>query len=149
MTWLLHNYFLPIISPPTGNLEEVVSLRPLTPSLIEYKNVMKVIIRDVSLASQQKHKVIALMRDLERWIAESRITANSVVEDSWTHNQFSGSPTPMTASDPKEIWALEKFCDELSKQGRLVPLSKKFVYFVSLAYFTYISPGSGSLPPTL
>jgi len=84
---------------------------------------MKVIIRDVSLASQQKHKVIALIRDLERWIAESRVAANSVVEDSWTHIQFSDSP--MTASDSKEIWALEKFCDKLSEQGRLVPLSKK------------------------
>jgi len=84
---------------------------------------MKVIIRDVSLASQQKHKVIALIRDLERWIAESRVAANSVVEDSWTHVQFSGSP--MTASDSKEIWALEFFCDKLSEQGGLVPLSKK------------------------
>ena len=86
---------------------------------------MKVIIRDVSLASQQKHKVIALIRDIERWIAESRVAANSVVEDSWTHIQFSGSP--MNASDSKEIWALEKVCDKLSEEGRLVPLSKKFV----------------------
>jgi ribosomal biogenesis protein LAS1 len=147
MTWLLHNYFLPIISPPTDNPEEVLPLRPLTPSLIEYKNAMKIIIRDVSLASQQKHKVIALIRDLERWIAESRVTANSVVEDSWTHIQFPGSP--MTASDPKEIWALEKFCDKLSEQGRLVPLSKKFVYFASLAFFTNIFPGSDNLPSTL
>ena len=121
-------------------------LRPLTPSLIEYKNAMKIIIRDISLASQQKPKVISLMRDLERWIAESRVAANSVVESSWTHIQFSGSP--MTASDPKEIWALEKFCDNLSEQGTLVPLSKKFVYFVSLTYFTNIFPGSDNLPPT-
>ena len=130
MTWLLHNYFLPIINPPTDNLKEVVPLRPLTPLtpiLIEYKNAMKVIIRDVSLASQQKHKVLALIRDLERWIAESMVAANSVVEDSWTHIHFSGSP--LTASDFKEIWALERFCDKLSEQGRLVPLSKKFVYF--------------------
>jgi len=84
---------------------------------------MKVIIRDVSLASQQKHKVLALIRDLERWIAEIRVAANSVVEDSWTHIQFFGSP--LTASDSKEIWALEKFCDNLSEQGGLVPLSKK------------------------
>ena len=122
-------------------------LRPLTPSLIEYKNTMKIIIRDVSLASQQKHKVIALMRDLERWIAESRVAANSVVEDSWTHIQLSGSP--MIASDPKEIWALEKFCDKLSEQGTLVPLSKESVYFASLAHFTNIFPGSDNLPPTL
>ena len=125
MTWLLHNYFLPIISPPPDKPEELVPLRPLTPSLIEYKKAMKVIIRDVSLASQQKRKVIALIRDIERWIAESRVAANSVVEDSWTHIQFSGSP--MNASDSKEIWALEKVCDKLSEEGRLVPLSKKFV----------------------
>jgi ribosomal biogenesis protein LAS1 len=146
MTWLLHNYFLPIICPSTDNPEETVPLRPLTP-LIEYKNAMKIILRDVSLASQQKHKVIALIRDIERWIAESRITANSVVEDSWTHIQFLGSP--MTASDPKEIWALEKFCDKLSEQGRLVPLSKKFVFFVSLAYIINIFSGSDNLTPTL
>lgn len=150
MTWLLHNYFLPIISPPPSNPEEVVPLRPLTPSLIEYKKAMKVIIRDVSLASQQKHKVIALIRDLERWIAESRVAANSIVEDSWTHIQFSGSP--MTASDSKEIWALEKFCDKLSEQGGLVPLSKKFVYFALLAYFTNIffrkrQPSADSMIP--
>ena len=107
-------------------------LRPLTPSLIEYKHAMKIIIRDVSLASQQKHKVIALMRDLERWIAESRVAANSVVED-WTHIQLSGSP--MTASDPKEIWALEKICDKLSEQGTLVPLSKKSVFFCVVGLF--------------
>jgi ribosomal biogenesis protein LAS1 len=130
MTWLLHNYFLPIINPPINNPEEVASLRPLTPYLIEYKNAMKIMIRDVSLASQQKHKVVALIRDLERWIAESRVAANFVVEESWTHIQFSGSP--MTASDPKEIWALEKFCDKLSEKGRLVPLSKKSVCFCVL-----------------
>ena len=108
---------------------------------------MKTIIRDVSLASQQKHKVIALMRDLERWIAECRVAANSVVEDSWTHIQISGSP--MTALDSREVWALEKLCDKLSEQGRLVPLSKKFVYFSSLAYFTDIFSGNDNLPPTL
>ena len=145
MIWLLHNYFLPIISPPINNSEEVVSLRPLAPYLIEYKNAMKIVIRDVSLASQQKRKVIALIRDLERWIAEGRVAAN-FVEESWSQIQFSGSP--MTASDPKEIWALEKFCEKLSEKGRLVPLSKKFVYFAFLAYFTNNSPGSDNLPPT-
>ena len=143
MTWLLHNYFLPIISPPINTSEETVSLRPLTPCLIEYKKAMKIMILDVSLASQQKHKVIALMRDLERWIAESRVAANFVVEESWTHLQSSGSP--MIASDPKEIWALERFCDKLSEKGWLVPLSKKFVYLVLLACFTNVFPGSGNL----
>jgi len=147
MTWLLHNYFLPIISPPTSNPEEVVPLRPLTPCLVEYKIAMKAMIRDVSLASQQKHKVVTLIRDLERWIAESRVAANFAAEQSWTHIQSSGSP--MAASDPKEIWALERFCDKLSEKGRLVPLSKKFVHFVLLAYFTNIFPGRDNLPPTL
>ena len=144
MSWLLHNYFLPIISPPTRNTEEVVSLRPLTPGLLKYKNTMKIMIRDVSLASHQKHKVIALIRDLERWIAESRVAANFVMEESWTHIQFSNSP-----SDPKEIWALEVFCDKLAEKGLLVPLSKKFVYFVLFACFTDIFPGRDNLPRTL
>jgi hypothetical protein len=81
-------------------------------------------IRDVSLASQQKHKVIVLIRDLARWIAESRVAANFLVEEPWTHIQ---SGSFMTASDPKEIWALENFCNKLSEKGWLVPLSKKFV----------------------
>lgn len=81
-------------------------------------------IRDVSLASQQKHRVIVLIRDLARWIAESRVAANFLVEEPWTHIQ---SGSPMTTSDPKEIWALEIFCNKLSEKGWLVPLSKKFV----------------------
>jgi ribosomal biogenesis protein LAS1 len=146
MAWLLHNYFLPIISPPIDNPEEV-SLRPLTPYLIEYKNAMKIMIRDVSLASQQKHKVIALIRDMERWIAESRVAVNFFVEEPWTHSQLSGFP--ITTSDPKEIWALEKFCNKLSEKGRLVPLSKKFVCVFLKAHCTNTSPGSDNLPPTL
>ena len=137
MTWLLHNYFLPIISPPINNPE--VSLRPLTPYLIEYKNAMKIMIRDVSLASQQKHKVIALIRDIERWIAESKVAAN-VAEESWTQFQ----------SDPKDIWAMEKFCDQLSEKGRLVPLSKKLVYlFIFDPLHLFCCPGSDNLPPAL
>ena len=138
MAWLLHNYFLPIISPPINNPEEVVSLRPLTPCLIEYKNAMKIVIRDVSLASQQKYKVITLIRDLERWIAESRVAANSIAEESWTRIQSSSSP--ITSSDPKELWALENFCDKLSERGMLVPLSKKSVYFLLLACFINTFP---------
>ena len=146
MTWLLHNYFLPIVTLHINNPEQVVQLRPLTPCLIEYKKAMKIMIRDVSLGSRQKHKVIALIRDLLRWIAESRVAANFVVEEPWTHIQ---SGSPITAADPKETWALENFCDKLSEKGWLVPLSKKFVCFVLLASYINIFQGSGNLPLTL
>ena len=99
---------------------------------------MKIVIRDVSLASQQKYKVITLIRDLERWIAESRVAANSIAEESWTRIQSSSSP--ITSSDPKELWALENFCDKLSERGMLVPLSKKSVYFLLLACFINTFP---------
>ncbi|CAA7259974.1 unnamed protein product [Cyclocybe aegerita] len=122
MSWLLHNYYLPILNPVSTRLTtSAPPLRPLAPMLKFYKNTMKSITRDVSLMSQLKPKIVGILRDLERWIAECRVTANVAVgEVGWYAGQTDGADT-----DAKETWALERFCDGLAEKGMLVPLSKK------------------------
>ncbi|KAJ3513123.1 hypothetical protein NLJ89_g3127 [Agrocybe chaxingu] len=122
MSWLLHNYYLPTLNPvSTRPTTSAPPLRPLTPMLKFYKNTMKTITRDVSLVSQSKPKIVSILRDLERWIAECRVATNVAVgEVSWYAGQ-----TDRTDIDAKETWALERFCDGLAEKGMLVPLSKK------------------------
>ncbi|KAF9569854.1 Las1-domain-containing protein [Agrocybe pediades] len=126
LAWLLHNYFLPIINPVLNPQQIATPLRPLSPMLKLYKNTIKTITRDVSLASQYKPKLVAILRDLERWISEARVAANiSSGELGWS-NGYSAEPTKTEEeADVKEIWALERFCDALADKGMLVPLSKK------------------------
>ncbi|KAF8167817.1 Las1-like-domain-containing protein [Crassisporium funariophilum] len=122
LIWLLHNYFLPTLNPPPIQQENLAALRPLAPTLTAYKNTMKTITRDVSLVSRYKPQFIFLLRDLERWIAESKITANVAIgEVGWADNKL----LAITDSDLKETWALGKFCEGLAEKGMLVPLGKK------------------------
>jgi len=118
MAWLLHNYYLPTLNP-AGNVQDqdaAEPIRPLLPMLKFYKGTMKTITRDVSLMSQFKSRLVNVLRDLERWIAECKVAANVAAgEISWS-----------TESDAKDVWALESFCDGLAIKGMLVPLSKKW-----------------------
>ncbi|KAH9486690.1 Pre-rRNA-processing protein las1 [Psilocybe cubensis] len=124
MAWLLHNYFLPTINPLTNALHSSSTVRPLSPMLKMYRNTMKVVTRDASLVSQYKSKLVNLMRDIERWIAETKVVANiSSAEFGWIgHSSVDSIPLD---EDVKEVWALEKFCDALAEKGMLVPLSRK------------------------
>lgn len=127
MAWLLHNYFLPTINPITNSQQASNSVRPLLPMLKFYKNTMKVVTRDASLVSQYKPKLVNIMREIERWIAETKVAANiSSGEIGWIgHRSIDTSSLDI---DVKETWALDKFCDELGERGMLVPLSKKWAY---------------------
>lgn len=131
MGWFLHNYFLPTINPAAPR-REAPSLRPLTPVLKQYKTILKIITRDASLRTRYKQEVNTITRDIERWISEAKVAANIAVGGvGWdTGDQTTGGPQGENQDDgmdPKEKWALERFCDALLEKGGLVPLSKKCV----------------------
>ena len=126
MTWLLNNYFLPTLYPTTQPTSYSPPLRPLAPILKEYKNILKITTRDVSLRSHYQPEITKILRDVERWITEAKVAANiSAGALDW---DLSGNVTAEDSEiDPKERWALEKFCDSLLEKGLLVPLSRKSV----------------------
>lgn len=125
LSWLLHNYFLPTINPQSESSSIAPSLRPLKPVLKQYKECMKIVSRDASLASRHKQELTALMKDIERWLAEAGVAANvSFGEVGWD-NSASPASGALTEQDLKERWALDQLCDELLEKGALVPLSKK------------------------
>ena len=60
---------------------------------------------------------------MERWISEAKVAANVAVsglDSGPASDNLSGGD-----EDPKERWALDRFCDGLLEKGALVPLSKK------------------------
>ncbi|KAG6891404.1 hypothetical protein C0992_007628 [Termitomyces sp. T32_za158] len=121
MSWLFHNYFLPMISPITLP-ESGVNLRPLEPALKRYKRLLKITLRDASLKTRYKGEILSVLKDIERWIAEAQVAGNEVAREiGWEIEVSLGS----RQVDPKERWALEKLCDALLEKGVLVPLSKK------------------------
>lgn len=65
------------------------------------------------------------MKDIERWLAEAKVSANTVAGNlEW--GQSTGGPILDSGEvDAKERWALEKLCDGLLEAGILVPLSKR------------------------
>jgi len=119
MVWLLHNYYLPTLNP-AQELAPAAPPRPLLPILKSYKDIMKTITRDVALLPRYKPKLITVLRDLERWIAECKVAANVAAGEVGF-----GSEYIIGNADFKEIWALESFCDGLAANGMLVPLAKK------------------------
>ncbi|KAG2023139.1 LAS1 [Coprinopsis cinerea AmutBmut pab1-1] len=124
LSWLLHNYFLPTLNPLSSTSPVSTSLRPLKPILKQYKEYMKTVTRDASLAAQYKPRITSLMKDVERWIAEAEVAANiSMDAVGWGSSHFSDAAPQ--EQDIKERWALERFCDDLLEKGGLVPLSKK------------------------
>jgi ribosomal biogenesis protein LAS1 len=130
MAWLLQNYFLPILNPVPNDPPILTPVRHLVPSLKLYKNTMKTVIRDKSLMTQHKPRLRMILRDLEKWIAESRVGADIATGESrWQTNHWSeGHTTDDVRSEGnlKELWVLEQFCQALAEKGMLVPLSKKF-----------------------
>jgi ribosomal biogenesis protein LAS1 len=125
MGWLLQNYLLPTINPSPSSDFHAAPLRPLGPILKQYKSLMKITTRDVSLQPQYKLAITSAMKDVERWISEAKVAANIVAGDlGWEH---SASRTVLDSGelDAKERWSLEKLCSALLEKGALVPLSKK------------------------
>jgi ribosomal biogenesis protein LAS1 len=132
MAWLLQNYFLPLLNPVSKNPPILTPVRPLAPLLKLYKNTMKIVTRDLSLMTQHKPKLGIILRDLEKWIAESRVAANvSMGETRWQTNHWP-EDDETSEGNLKELWALEQLCKTLAEKGMLVPLSKKFELLLSV-----------------
>ena len=124
MTWLLHNYFIPVLNPSAPPKTQAPPLRPLQPLLTRYKTLLKTTTRDASLRSQYKAEITQVLRDVERWVAEAKVAADvSAVTLEWDDTEVEAGQQ----EDGRERWALEKLCDALLEKGGLVPLSKKCV----------------------
>lgn len=127
MAWLFHNYYLPTLNPPQ-EFAPPPPQRPLLPLLKDYKNIINLITHDLSLLQVHRPNLIATLRDIERWIAESQVAATVAVGELGFARDYA-----FGGADFKEVWALEYFCDSLATKGMLVPLSKKSeVHFFSL-----------------
>lgn len=127
MAWLLHNYFLPTLHPvAAAPAQEATPLRPLAPLLMAYKGTMKLVTRDVSMVAQYRPRIVALLRDTERWLAECRVAASGAAGEGSSWRAAAQASTP--EGDAKELWALDRLCDCLFEKGVLVPLSKKCAF---------------------
>lgn len=124
MTWLLHNYFLPTLNPSAVPQSQQNSVRPIAPLLKQYKTLIKLTVRDASLATRNKSTIAGLIRDIERWISGAKVAANFATGDfDWKAGKLLDDVD--TNNQYRERWALEKLCDGLLEKGALVPLSKK------------------------
>ena len=119
MSWLLQNYFLPVLNL-SSTPHAVTSLRPISPLLNRYKILMKLTTRDKSVQDQYRSELLAVQRDIERWVSEGKLGADpsvAFVGGIWDRDE--------EGDDWRERWALERLCDALVEKGALVPLSKK------------------------
>ncbi|KAG8220139.1 Las1-like-domain-containing protein [Butyriboletus roseoflavus] len=120
LSWLLRNYFDPTLNPSTSTSS--LSLRPITPLLRSYKLLMKTVARDESLRKQYQDEIDAVMRDIERWITETKVSAELAVNPlGWGFDDNSVA----ARVDIKEKWALEIICGALLERGAIVPVSKR------------------------
>jgi ribosomal biogenesis protein LAS1 len=80
--------------------------------------------RDTSLRTRYKLDINAVLRDIERWVAEAKVAAN-VIASGFAWDIGSSDVGDL---DMKEKWALDRLCDGLLAKGGLVPLSKKCIF---------------------
>lgn len=111
LVWLLHNYFMPVLSMSETATRPAVQPASLAPLLKEYKALAKQTARDESLRASLQLDFTRLFRQLERWIGETKVSSLSV----------SGG------DDDAETGALELLSNELLDKGGLVPVAKKCV----------------------
>ncbi|KAL4080056.1 Las1-like-domain-containing protein [Scleroderma yunnanense] len=122
LAWLFHNYFQPTLIPSAALPPPSVPLRPVTPLLKSYKVIMKTVTRDASLRKRQQGDIDAIIRDIERWIAEVRVSAdltNDVL--AWGVDEHAEDD----GGDTRDRGALEALCDTLLDTSALIPLAKK------------------------
>ena len=83
---------------------------------------MKAVTRDGSLRKQYQGDIDAAIRNVERWISETQVSAGLTAHPlGWaSDDNFVASQV-----DIKEKWALEILCDALFERGVVVPVSKK------------------------
>ncbi|KAG2370240.1 Las1-like-domain-containing protein [Suillus spraguei] len=139
LTWLLHNYFLPTINPSVPRPSTAPPLRPVAPLLKQYKTLLKIVTRDASLRKQNQPDIDAIMRDIERWLAEAKLAADFAA-DTYGWDTIGGND--IEQEDPREKWALERLCDALIEKGALVSLSQKTLKRRNLPSDEFVPPHS-------
>lgn len=116
MDWLLNSYWLPTISPHHASENPLPELPTLAPLLKEYKALLKLTTRDISLKTRHKADVVRILRNLERWIGEAKVAY--------------GLGRGQMDDEEKERWAIDQVCEALLQKGFLVPVSKKYGGFI-------------------
>ena len=97
-------------------------MRPIAPLLKSYKLLMKTVARDGSLRKQHQDEIDTVMRHIERWITEAKVSAELAVNPlGWGFDDNSAA----ARVDMKEKWALELICNALLERGAIVPVSKR------------------------
>lgn len=120
MAWLLRNYFLPTLNPSAAAAPApAAQLPPLAPLLKQYKALLKLTTRDASVQALHQPAIDAVLRAVQRWVAQARVAAPA---GAWDDDGDGDGD-----DDPKERWALDRLADALLDRGALVPLSKKCV----------------------
>lgn len=100
-------------------------LRPVAPILTQYKTLLKITTRDVSLKTHYKDEIASVLRELERWISEAKVSADPMV------GLITQVDTNLADAEFQEYWALEQLCKALIEPGAIVPLARKYVCFPS------------------
>ncbi|KAG9314700.1 Las1-like-domain-containing protein [Chiua virens] len=99
--------------------EDLPSLELLREAASEsYKLLMKTVTRDGSLRKRYQDKIDAVIRDIERWITEAKVSMELAANPlGWGFDDNSDAA--------REKWVLESFCDTLFERGAIVPVSKR------------------------
>jgi ribosomal biogenesis protein LAS1 len=141
LSWLLRNYFLPTLNPAHAPPRPLLThrLRPAEPLLRRYKSLCKKSLArgddEASLYSMRREEEVrAVLREIERWLAEARVAGAASAHQTTSSTEFGGECAPYDdyeydgdGDDPSEVWALDRLCDALLARGALVPLSRKWV----------------------
>ena len=146
LSWLLHNYFLPTLNPtlphasprPPLPIRPRFRLRPAEPLLRQYKNLLKKSLAahrdDGGGSGSARHDadISAVLRDIERWLAEARVAADTqpptTSESMRLDYDYDDDGNGDDCRDDRtEAWALDRLCEALLARGALVPLSRKCV----------------------
>ncbi|KAH9075771.1 Las1-like-domain-containing protein [Lactarius deliciosus] len=127
LTWLLHNYFRPTLDPTLAHAAPQIrhSLRPAEPLLRRYKGLLKSLARDDDAARRDNADVRAVLRELERWLAEARIAGANAQSTNENEGWWHARADDNDGDEPREAWALDRLCEALLARGALVPLSRK------------------------
>lgn len=92
---------------------------------------MKAVTRDESLRPKHQPEIDSVLRDIERWIAETKTAVDISSGNLGWEGIGWDDPTVDSTQTVKERLALEVLCDNLMEKGALVPLAKKYC---ALAY---------------
>jgi len=122
---------MPELHPSSAEPDQRRPPRPATPLLKKYSLLMKAVTRDESLRPKHQPEIDSVLRDIERWIAETKTAVDISSGNLGWEGIGWDDPTVDSTQTVKERLALEVLCDNLMEKGALVPLAKKYC---ALAY---------------